>query len=150
MHSWCPTLSISLSYRDKRLLLDCMFKPGEGAIISTILPIAEGINPKWLSSSCFTWITCKKMWRVQGTWCTHSPGRALSWQLLLPNQGLWIPAGYLPARIFFFFFSIARAQKILSNFSAVQQYVSGLRNHCIILFKSLISCNHASKLWFWG
>ena len=49
-----------------------------------------------------------------------------------------------------FFFSIASAQKILSNFSAVQQYVSELRNHCIILFKSLISCNHASKLWFWG
>ena len=133
----------------KRLLLDCMFKPGEGAIISTILPLAEGINPRWLSSSCFIRISCEKMWRVQGTWSTHSPGRDLGWQLSLPNQGLWIPAGYLPACIFFFF-SIASAQKILSNFSAVQQYVSELTNHCIILFKSLISYNHASKLWFRG
>lgn len=139
MHSWYPTLSyIPESHDPKRLLLDCMFKPEEGVAISTILPTAEGINPTWLSSSCSVWITWKKMGRVQGTWSTPSllaESRAGSSCCRIRVFGYQLDISQ-PA----FFFNSECPKNTLSSFSAVQQYVSEPRNHCIILFKSLISC----------
>lgn len=69
-------------------------------------------------------------------------GRAKGLAAFIAQSGdLWTPAGYSQP----VFFSIVGAQKILSDFSAVQQYDPELRNHCTILLKSQVSCNCTLK-----
>lgn len=97
------------------------------------------------ASTVSFWIACGKCEKFKPHEAIIALAEPRGWQLSLPNQGLWIPAGYFPTCIFF---SIVGTQKIRSNFSAIHNYVRELRNHHIISFKSLVSCDCTLKLSF--
>lgn len=129
-----------------RHLFDYMFKPGEGAIRSTILPLAERSCPQVTKQLLFhSGLPVGNVKNLSHVKRTTALAELRGQQLPLPSQGLRTPAGYFPASTSF---SIVGAPQILGSFSAVQHPVPELRNHCIDLFKSLISHNPTFKLRF--